>query len=90
LQSESKVLDSLEIFQKINIPCRGYYEVMGIQPGASKQELQAAYRGLALKHHPDRVPEAQKAQASKKFLAVQQAYSVLRDPSKRRHYDAGR
>jgi DnaJ-class molecular chaperone len=66
---------------------RGYYEVMGLQPGASKQELQAAYRGLALKHHPDRVPEAQKAQASKMFLAVQQAYSVLRDPGKRRDYD---
>ena len=64
--------------------------MLGLQPGASKQEVQAAYRGLALKHHPDRVPEAQKAQASQKFLAIQEAYSVLRDPVKRRDYDAGR
>ena len=69
--------------------CRGYYAVLGVQPNASKQEIQAAYRGLVMKHHPDRVPEAQKKEASRMFQRVQQAYTVLRDASKRRNYDAG-
>lgn len=68
---------------------RGYYEAMGVQPNASKQEVQAAYRGLAMKYHPDRNPEAKKKEAERMFQKIQQAYSVLRDTSKRRQYDAG-
>ena len=69
--------------------CRGYYALMGVQTNASKQEVQAAYRGLVMKHHPDRNPEAQKKEASRMFQRVQQAYSVLRDSAKRKQYDAG-
>ena len=61
---------------------------MGVESKASKQEIQAAYRGLVMKHHPDKVPDSQKTEAAKMFQKVQQAYSVLRDPGKRRHYDA--
>lgn len=46
----------------------GYYSTLGIKPGCSTQEVQAAFRGLALKHHPDRYSsEADKKQATKKF-----------------------
>ena len=69
--------------------CRGYYALMGVQTNASKQEIQAAYRGLVMKHHPDRNPEAQKKEAARMFQRVQQAYSILRDPAKRKQYDGG-
>lgn len=46
----------------------GYYNTLGIKPGCSTQEVQAAFRGLALKHHPDRYTSAaDKTQATKKF-----------------------
>ncbi len=69
-------------------PCRGYYATLGVQTNASKQEIQAAYRGLVMKHHPDRNPEAKKQEAARMFQRVQQAYSVLRDATKRQQYDA--
>ncbi|CAK0753060.1 hypothetical protein CVIRNUC_002192 [Coccomyxa viridis] len=67
----------------------GFYEALGVEPGASKEEIQAAFRGIALKTHPDRVPEAEKAAASHRFQKLNEAYSVLRDPVKRRQYDRG-
>jgi DnaJ-class molecular chaperone len=52
--------------------------------------LQAAFRGLAMKWHPDRYPDAKgKDEAGVKFRQVMDAYQVLRDPSKRAAYDAG-
>jgi hypothetical protein len=46
----------------------GYYNTLGIKPGCSTQEVQAAFRGLALKHHPDRYStDVDKQQATKKF-----------------------
>jgi hypothetical protein len=46
----------------------GYYNTLGIKPGCSTQEVQAAFRGLALKHHPDRYSsDADKKQATAKF-----------------------
>ena len=51
--------------------------------------LQAAFRGLALKNHPDHVPESDRVVASRRFQKLNEAYSVLRDPVKRRQYDRG-
>jgi DnaJ-class molecular chaperone len=50
---------------------------------------QAAYRGQAMKWHPDHVRAEQKAEANRKFQALNEAYSVLRDANKRRQYDQG-
>ncbi|KAK9906709.1 hypothetical protein WJX75_006533 [Coccomyxa subellipsoidea] len=65
----------------------GYYQLMGLEPGCSKQEIQAAFRGLAMKWHPDKVDDKDKDTASRRFQRLNEAYSVLRDPVKRRQYD---
>lgn len=62
-----------------------YYEVLGVQRGASEEELKKAYRQLALKHHPDRNPGDK--QAEEKFKEISEAYQVLSDPEKRSRYD---
>jgi len=66
---------------------RGYYQALGVRPGATTREVQAAYRGLALSTHPDRVPDGEKAGANARFSRINEAYGVLRDPAKRRAYD---
>lgn len=64
---------------------RDYYEVLGLGKEASEQELKAAYRKLALMHHPDRNPEDPAAED--KFKEASEAYSVLSDAQKRAAYD---
>ncbi|HZL87562.1 MAG TPA: J domain-containing protein [Pirellulaceae bacterium] len=62
-----------------------YYDILGIQRGASTDEIQKAYRKLAKKYHPDLNPDDKTAQ--KKFKEVQHAYDVLSDDKKRQMYD---
>jgi molecular chaperone DnaJ len=64
---------------------RDYYEVLGIERGASDEELKKAYRRLALKYHPDRNPGDHEAEA--RFKEATEAYEVLRDPNRRAQYD---
>ena len=66
---------------------RDYYEILGVQKAASLQEIKKAYRSLALKYHPDRVPEDKKKQSEEKFKEISEAYGVLSDPQKRKMYD---
>ena len=65
---------------------RDYYEILGVQKGASIDEIKKAYRSLALKHHPDRVSGDKKA-AEEKFKEISEAYAVLSDPQKKSQYD---
>lgn len=51
-----------------------YYKVLGLQPGASEQEIKRAYRKLALKYHPDKNPSPE---AWDKFIAISEAYDTL-------------
>ncbi|MCA9381189.1 molecular chaperone DnaJ [Candidatus Dojkabacteria bacterium] len=63
---------------------RDYYEVLGINKSASKQEIKKAYRKLAKEYHPDRNKEAN---AEEKFREIQEAYEILSDEQKRQAYN---
>ena len=60
---------------------RDYYEVLGIQKGASDEEIKKAFRKMAMKYHPDRNPDDKSAE--EKFKEVNEAYAVLSDPEKK-------
>ena len=64
---------------------RDYYEVLGLQKGASEDEIKKAFRQLAKKYHPDLNPGDKEAEA--KFKEVNEAYEVLSDKEKRQRYD---
>ena len=64
---------------------RDYYEVLGVQKGATAEEIKKAYRKAAMKYHPDRNPGDKEAEA--KFKEVGEAYEVLSDDGKRQRYD---
>ena len=64
---------------------RDYYEVLGLQKGASDDEIKKAFRKMAMKYHPDKNPGDKEAE--EKFKEVNEAYSVLSDPDKKSKYD---
>src|SRR6202040_1677066 len=63
------------------------YEVLGLKPGASPEEIRKAYRKLAKEFHPDLNPGKPAAEA--RFKAVTAANDILSDPEKRARYDRG-
>lgn len=67
---------------------RDYYEILGVDRGASEKEITAAYRRLAKQHHPDNNPGDAAAEA--RFKEVSEANAVLSDPEQRRQYDQAR
>ena len=64
---------------------RDYYEVLGVDHGASEADVKKAYRRLAMKYHPDRNPD--NADSEERFKEATEAYEILADTEKRERYD---
>merc|ERR1719408_827104 len=62
-----------------------YYQILGVPPNASSDDIKNQYRKLALKLHPDK--NRDDPQATHKFQELQEAYEVLSDPDRRTAYD---
>lgn len=70
-----------------------YYEILRVDSSASESQIRQAYKKQSLLHHPDRqsnASEKQRAEATKQFQTIADAYYVLSDPERRRAYDAQR
>lgn len=65
---------------------RDYYQILGVSSDASEKQIKAAYRKLAFQYHPDR--NRGDPDSAAKMKAVNEAYAVLSNPSKRRDYDS--
>ncbi len=73
-----------------NIPAVNHYEVLGVPMGADPAEIRRAYLHLARRHHPDRNVDADadtQVRARRKMADLNEAWAVLGDPVRRRHYD---
>ncbi|MDR3161497.1 MAG: molecular chaperone DnaJ [Spirochaetaceae bacterium] len=64
---------------------RDYYEVLGLQKNASKDDIKKAYRKLAIQYHPDKNPGNKEAE--EKFKEATEAYEILSDDQKKSAYD---
>jgi len=64
---------------------RDYYEILGINKGASSSEIKKAYRKKAIQYHPDKNPDDKTAEA--KFKEAAEAYEILSDDNKKARYD---
>jgi DnaJ-class molecular chaperone len=64
---------------------KNYYKVLGIEKGASKEEIKRAFRKLARKYHPD--VNSDEGKSGEKFKEINEAYSLLNDDKKREMYD---
>src|SRR4051812_27045087 len=62
-----------------------YYDILGVARTASQDEIQKTYRKLARKYHPDVNKERS---AEEKFKQINKAHEILKDPDKRKKYDA--
>ncbi len=67
---------------------KDYYQILGVTPDFSEEDIRRKYRKLAMQYHPDRNPDDPEAES--RFKEIAEAYGVLTDPEKKRAYDSAR
>jgi hypothetical protein len=75
----------LFIFLRRIVPVPNYYEILGVSPNASQDEIKKSFRNLALQHHPDKNKNSE--ESKQKFMKIIEAYEVLSDEQRRKDYD---
>ena len=73
------------MYYRVTMAKRDYYEVLGVQKGATEEEIKKAYRKIAMANHPDTHPGDKDAE--ERFKEASEAYEVLSDQKKRSAYD---
>jgi len=73
--------------ESMPVQYKDYYQTLGVEKGASQDEIRKAFRKLARQHHPDVAKEKDKKASEAKFKEINEAYEVLGDPVKRKKYD---
>lgn len=66
---------------------KNYYAILGVEPTATQREIKKAYVPLALRHHPDLAPEAERDSARARYREIQTAYWILSDSRLRDRFD---
>jgi curved DNA-binding protein len=64
---------------------KDYYKILGVHKKATQDDIKKAYRGLAIKYHPDKNPDSKEAE--EKFKQINEANEVLSNVEKRKKYD---
>ncbi len=68
---------------------KDYYEILGVKKTDSSETIKKSYKKLALKYHPDKAGDDKKKKYEESFKEINEAYSTLSDPEKRKKYDSG-
>src|SRR5712692_6535070 len=79
------MLDRADFQRAAKMKYKDYYAILGVDRGASAEDIKKAYRKLARKYHPD---VSKEPDAEEKFKEVAEAYETLKDPEKRAAYDS--
>lgn len=65
-----------------------YYDILGVSPDASQEEIKKSFRNLALKYHPDKNKNSE--ESKQKFMKIVEAYETLSNEQSRKNYDSSR
>jgi hypothetical protein len=85
LDEEATVLNKTSNMFKVNVSDETFYNILGVQPGATSKEIKKSFFAKAKDLHPDKNPNNQ--EAADQFIELHEAYQTLIDPEKRIEYD---